>query len=68
MKQILLLFTAVLFIGCSSDDPETCSCMGAWGDIDEVLYTQETEIYCNTGEPVTNPTGDPMAGFKGCQE
>jgi hypothetical protein len=69
--KTMRVFYAILFItlmSCSGDDDNsTCDCMGQWGDVDSVDYVMETSIDCDSQLPLSNPTGDPNAGFKGCQ-
>lgn len=73
MKKLLLIISALAFIGCSDDDsePNGCHCDAIFQleNSEQIFYTEENqEIDCETGQPTSNPTGDPEAEFVGCND
>lgn len=73
MKKVLLILTAIAFIGCSDDDSDNtgCNCDAKFyvEQSESVYHIEENmEIDCETGEPTYNPTDDPNSYFVGCVE
>lgn len=78
MKKLLLLIAIFfLFVSCENEEQTNCNCNGKWfiprseqrvvapPELELPYQYLDTEIDCETLQPITTPT--PNAVFLGCQ-